>query len=107
MYNGAEVRHDPDRWMSPAAVSALWASIGYWELSRVTVQNMMDEGWFQERGIDTEQPDAGHFRVLRDDLLRYLVWKLARIKMRLAEECEARGIDAASVIAERMHEEEK
>jgi len=107
MYNECEVRTDPDKWMSPEAVVALWARIGYWELSRVTVQKMMDEGWFQEREIDTEQFDPGHFRVLRDDLLRYLVWKVARITALLAEECEARGIDAASVIAERMNEGEK
>lgn len=106
MYDEPEMRSDPDKWMSPDAVVALWARVGFWELSRGTVHKMMEEGWFHDRGIETEEFDPGHFRVLRDDLLRYLVWKVARITALLSEECEARGIDAAAVIAERMAEGE-
>lgn len=107
MYNESEVRTDPDKWMSPEAVSALWERIGYSELSRVTVQKRMEEGWFEERGMKPEQFDPGHFRVLRDDLLRYLVWKMARITVLLNGECEARGIDTAAVIADMTNEGEK
>ena len=93
MYDGAEMNTDPNKWMSPGAVAELWGSIGYRDVSLVTVRGMMERGWFEDHGIHTEEFDPGNFRVLRDDLLRAMMKELSGVMERLAEECAARGLD--------------
>ena len=93
MYDGAEMNTDTDKWMSPGAVAELWRNIGYRDLSLVTVGGMMEQGWFRDHEITTEEFDPGNYRVLRDELLRSMMKELSGVMERLTKECVARGLD--------------